>query len=688
MKKIAVLVIAATNQPVYLQYISGYWTELIRHLKAERPHIDVYMLLERNTDPRPFRHIADNCIRDAESDLDSLCAPAFQTQIIPGVLSKTVHALALLQDRYDVFFRTNLSSLIRVPTFDRFVQHRDRIGYAGGIAWTNVLRADLVNKGCVGIGKSVETLDELDGYPGNSFFGGSGFFLGAAEARSLVQRRQHIRYDIVDDVSIGLMFEEHEVLHDFTMVARKGQSLAEIKQCIRRRDPAHVRLENFPLSKARELWEDISGGRLWQVGAPEAPAAKTYDVHFPRFDHVEARSNEVRLTLEGLGAHPRVRLVDNADDADVLVLCQNHLVEHNPRHGEFRRLKDHYRYKTVMLDYDDDPGVVIDREDFTWRLYFKRSCVNRPGNRAVDHGGLAVVPTAYCVLDDMVEPPVGLPAARPIDVSCLFDDFVSDSWVYRQGRGRLLAFAKSLQQKYRFAMQVGTVSADGPVGRSGTNPRYKECLYSSRIVLHANPDPWEGDSRTWEAICSGALVFVDRMVQPIPHPLVDGQHVIFYDLTDAGLEVLERQVVYYLGHEEERRRIAERGRAFVLERHRSIHRATEIIDTLDAQEDDLREALFLESGAVIDRATVFRHSPETRIEIVAGRTVVRHSGTGKDFICSDSAAAFLALLDGKRSHGRVLSAISDRYRVGWSRLAPDLGRLAVELEARFIIERA
>jgi hypothetical protein len=687
MKKIAVLVIAATNQPVYIHYINNYWTALIRHLKAEWPHIDVYMLLERNTDPRPFQHIAENCIRDSDTDLDSLCARAFHTQMIPGVLSKTVHALALLQDKYDVFFRTNLSSMIRVPTFDRFVQQKERITYSGGLAWTNVLRTDLVNKGGVGIGKSVETLSELDSYPGNTFFGGSGFFLGAAEAKSLVQRRQQIRYDIIDDVSLGLMFREYEFLSDFTLIAQKGQSIAEIKQCIRRRDPAHLRLENFPLPKAREFWEETSDGRLWQVGAFISPATKTYDVHFPRFDHVEARSNEVRMTLEGLGAHPRVRLVDDPDEADLLVLCQNHLLEHNPRHHEFRQLKDRYRYKTVMVDFDDNQGFVIDREDFTWRLYFKRSCVDRAGNKTVDYGGLPVTPMSYCVLDDMVERPDGLPEERPTDVSCLFDDILTDSWVHCRGRGKLLEFAKSLQRKYLFTMQVGTVSADGAVGRSSINPRYKECLYSSRIVLHANPDPWEGDSRTWEAICSGALVFVDRMVQPIPHPLVDGQHVIFYDLTDAGLEALERQLVYYLGHEEERRRIAERGRAFVLERHRSIHRATEIIDTLDAQEDDLKEALFLSSRVVLDRETTFRLSNEATIEVIAGSNVVRHSGTGQGFICSASAAAFLALLDGKRNHARVLLEISDTYRVGWSRIAPDLGRLAVDLETRSIIER-
>ena len=61
-------------------------------------------------------------------------------------------------------------------------------------------------------------------------------------------------------------------------------------------------------------------------------------------------------------------------------------------------------------------------------------------------------------------------------------------------------------------MQIGTVSESGSAGRSGIHPKYKQCLYDSKIVLHANPDSWEGDARTWEALASGALVFVDRII--------------------------------------------------------------------------------------------------------------------------------------------------------------------------------
>jgi spore maturation protein CgeB len=142
-------------------------------------------------------------------------------------------------------------------------------------------------------------------------------------------------------------------------------------------------------------------------------------------------------------------------------------------------------------------------------------------------------------------------------------------------------------------MQIGPVSAFGSKGRSAINEKYKQCLYNSKIVLHANPDRWEGDARTWEAISSGALVFVDRMHQPIPHPLVDGEHVIFYDLSAEGLEQLERKIIFYLENDEERARIGQQGRDFVLRYHRSVNRINEMIWHLDAQAADRAELKYL-----------------------------------------------------------------------------------------------
>src|SRR5579862_8969028 len=323
-----------------------------------------------------------------------------------------------------------------------------------------------------------------------------------------------------------------------------------------------------------------AGNDRWNV-RERKEALLMYKIYFPLFDHVESASNEMRLTHEGLLAHPQVTLVDRPEDADYLIFCQNHLVDHCPFHTRYRPIKDRYKERTIFLDYDDDPRMIYDAGDFRWRLYFKRSYVDREHGCVMDYAELPVLATAYCVVDAMCETPDGYDDRRSIDISCLFEDTVIDSPCFRLARGRLLTFAKRLSSDKHLAMQIGTVSECGPVGRSGIDPKYRQCLYDSKIVLHANPDPWEGDSRLWEALASGALVFVDRMHAPIRHPLIDGEHLIFYDLSDDGMAILERKIVAYLADDRERQRIGTQGREFALKHHRSINRITEIIGELE-----------------------------------------------------------------------------------------------------------
>jgi glycosyl transferase family 1 len=305
-----------------------------------------------------------------------------------------------------------------------------------------------------------------------------------------------------------------------------------------------------------------------------------HKIYFPLFDHIESASNEMRLTHEGLLAHPQVTLVDRPEQADYLMFCQNHLVGHCPFHAQFRPIKDRYKERTILLDYGDDPHSIFDADDFRWRLYFKRSCVDRRTGMAIDYGNLPIVPTAYCVLDAMAEPPPAQTQIRTIDIACLFDDDISDNDCFKRVRGPLLRFARQFAASHPVAAQLGTVSESGPLGRSRIHPRYKQCLYNSRIILHANPDLWEGDARTWEALASGALLFVDRMYAPIAHPLVDGQHLVYFDVSNGGLADLEQQIVYYLEHEQERARIGAEGRNFVLAHHRSLDRVSAVIERL------------------------------------------------------------------------------------------------------------
>lgn len=263
MRKIAILVIAAVNQPLYIHYIRTYWTELINYLNAERSHIDVFLLFEHGTEVDGFKDIEDNIIEDVNSDLSLLCDSKYCSNMIPGVLSKTVYALELLHDKYDVFFRTNLSSLIKVSAFDSYVQSRKSICYSGGWVWTDGLRQDLLYHNRIGPHKSIKVLAELDSYEGNTFISGSGYFLNSAEAKSLVRRKKSIRYDIIDDVSVGLMFSKHELLPDFSTYITPNKSADKIMDIIRKTKACHIRLQHFPLNLAEALWHQLSNDRIW-----------------------------------------------------------------------------------------------------------------------------------------------------------------------------------------------------------------------------------------------------------------------------------------------------------------------------------------------------------------------------------------------------------------------------------------
>jgi hypothetical protein len=262
-KRIAILVIAATNQPVYRHYIASYWTELIRHVAANVPHIDVYLLTEHGRTTSSFAHMAEAVIEDPDANADQLVAEQYRTPNIPGILSKTIHALDALSDDYDVFFRTNLSSMVMLSRFDRLVQSDADIGYSGGLVWGDALRDALVYHGYVGHGRNVAHIAELDHYPGNSFVSGAGFLLNKAEVKLLVERRDRLRYDLPDDVAIGLMLDQCQVLNGFTQIIAPNTSITEMVERVESTSAAHLRLQHFPVERAMMLWRYVHNKRLW-----------------------------------------------------------------------------------------------------------------------------------------------------------------------------------------------------------------------------------------------------------------------------------------------------------------------------------------------------------------------------------------------------------------------------------------
>ncbi len=263
-KKIAVLCIAATNQPVYVHYIQNYWTALIRHTNAVVPNIDVYLLFEQQWDIQGYSAIRENIIVDPTTDFDRLCEPKFQTNLIPGILSKTVYALDLLKNDYDVFFRTNLSSLLKLSDFDRYVQDIETVSYSGNLVWPDSLRDDLIWHDRVGTDKSIKTLSELDHYEGNSFASGSGYFLSAEEAKVLIESKDRIRFDIIDDVAMGLMFKNCEILQNFSLILDSQERTEYLASSIKHASQPHIRLEQFPLEAAEALWDTLKNDDSWK----------------------------------------------------------------------------------------------------------------------------------------------------------------------------------------------------------------------------------------------------------------------------------------------------------------------------------------------------------------------------------------------------------------------------------------
>ncbi|MEM1182083.1 MAG: hypothetical protein AAGM22_27290 [Acidobacteriota bacterium] len=263
-KRVAILVIASTRSPLYVHYLETYWSSVIRWTNAVYPHISVFLLFEHDVELDRFGGLENHIIQDPTSDYDRHCDPARQTPGIPGILLKTIFALDLLQDRYDVFFRTNLSSMLKLSAFDRFVQEKNDLRYSSAFVWVDALRQQLEQTGQVGPNKRLKTLDELRSYTGNSFASGSGYFLNRSEAKSLLERRDRIRFDLADDISVGLMFRECELLPRFSFIGRRDRTVAELSAGILEHPAVHIRLQHLELTTAKSLWDDLGDHEMWR----------------------------------------------------------------------------------------------------------------------------------------------------------------------------------------------------------------------------------------------------------------------------------------------------------------------------------------------------------------------------------------------------------------------------------------
>jgi spore maturation protein CgeB len=222
----------------------------------------------------------------------------------------------------------------------------------------------------------------------------------------------------------------------------------------------------------------------------------------------------------------------------------------------------------VHIDYRDPPRPFLPLDCLA---YFKRSWVS---SRKIGRYYVKVPkiwpahfhPISYAIMDEFVHPAA---VPRDIDVGCYLRP--------NQNNRALL-----LLQLFEWASKTNAHTSIGPVNTSERNvfdPDYLKTLARTRILVTCNPDQWEGDSRTWEALANRCLVFVDELFALRHHPLKHGEHLIYFQIGNE--KDLTDKLDYYLRNEREARGIAENGHRFAMSHHRSPHRIDEILNTLE-----------------------------------------------------------------------------------------------------------
>ena len=92
------------------------------------------------------------------------------------------------------------------------------------------------------------------------------------------------------------------------------------------------------------------------------------------------------------------------------------------------------------------------------------------------------------------------------------------------------------------------------------------------MIVTVNPSGWEGDFRLMEAMATGAMILVDNMYVPRPHPLIHDEHIVYYD-NNNKTDLFEK-LDFYHKHVEQARRVAVSGYLHSMK----YHRAANLID--------------------------------------------------------------------------------------------------------------
>jgi len=283
------------------------------------------------------------------------------------------------------------------------------------------------------------------------------------------------------------------------------------------------------------------------------------------------------LVREGLLHHPNIHLVESPQEADIVVYL--------PESAAWKKTEcadPQLRSKTVVLDEGDGPDLFfIDGVPHggikDWLLYFKRSFVRRHNGKFVGympyllkHSG--VLPMTYTIADAYVRPKFKFFGGRPYEVVTTLRGHAHDPTRLRV-RGWVEEYCKSRKLDRKCVLgQVNSAS------RTVVSTSYLESMYQGKIVVTSNPSGWEGDFRLMEAIASGAMIMVDTMHVPRPHPLIHDKHLVYY--SNQNKSDLFLKLDKYREDAALARRIAITGYLHCMKFHRAVNLADYVFRTV------------------------------------------------------------------------------------------------------------
>lgn len=288
---------------------------------------------------------------------------------------------------------------------------------------------------------------------------------------------------------------------------------------------------------------------MFQDGLPNHPKVEKVDFEtvFPRWGNVLFPPTPVKEIQDKLASYDLIFLqCDIADSQGNLIGSSNWspLIEN-------LKLWD----RVIALDVKDDQTLV---KQFVNKplVYFKRSY----DKKFIPEGNTKVLPLAYAILDEYYDAipweyynnrdhPVYSPHGRDIAVLCTLPQCFRGV-----PRDNLVAAIKKYdwgllgEKRQNHNIQVTLAYTCGWLYSSTSvwfrHPRdfefpqvnwwyiYMHLMHRAQIVFTASSHSAICDIRTWEAFSSGALVCIDFIDVPMPHPFIPGEHFLKLDVKD------------------------------------------------------------------------------------------------------------------------------------------------------------